>query len=731
LSIADIIQIDAYRLCPTNAGVGSIQRLKAIQRHVLFRVATGYFVIAWLLIQVGDVLFENFGAPDWVFRSLVGMLVAGFPVALVLAWLVDAQRRRSRAAAGQEMRRLGAGLQSLAALVLLSMSVGLGFLGWRAVQSVPEVSVVTRGPSIAVLPFSDMSAAGDQRYFAHGLSEEILNLLAGVPELKVSGRTSSFSFEGKDASIPEIGAALDVAHVLEGSVRKSGDQVRVTAQLISTADGFHIWSENFDRKLTDIFAIQDDIASAIASTLQVQLVDGGASRADATSTSSIDAYELFLRARPMIQDRALAGIERASELLDQALELDPDFAPAMAQSALADLMLANTSITPGSTPLAQAVAAAEPKLERAKELSPGLADPYAVEGLMHLLRNATEPAEGALSMALDRNASHTDALNWQAINLRRAARIREELQARQRLAQIDPFYLSNAFNLAIVHILHGDQIAARDAAAQMAEDFPGSPWADVVEIEVEFRFGEIAAAHRIAQAALETGNTAVTSSLGSILMALGEPERAVELTGSPFSMALIAQGRSDEAVALAQEQAAAAPNDRTTAQALLRVLGLAGQHETLLTYFDNRWGSLEAFHEFFRHGDNSAEIIPVAVAQRVKGRDEALEQTLRAWSGWLDHLRDEGFGLPYYHFIAASHAALAGDDARAISQLRTAIDTGYLIAELPKEPQFFSLRDDPAFQGLLEYNRERINAERAELDLSPLDEQRTDHEGRP
>jgi TolB-like protein len=700
-----------------------------MQRHVLFRVATGYFVIAWLVIQVGDVLFENFAAPDWLFRALVGVLVAGFPVALVLAWIVDGQRRRSRAAAGEETRRLGPGLQLASALVLLSMAVGLGFLGWRAVQSVPDGRVASSEPSIAVLPFSDMSAAGDQRYFAHGLSEEILNLLAGVAELKVSGRTSSFSFEDKDASIPEIGAALDVAHVLEGSVRKSGSQVRVTAQLISTADGFHVWSENFERELTDIFAIQDDIASAIASTLQVQLIDGGASRADATSTSSIEAYELFLRARPLIQDRALAGIERASELLDTALELDPDFAPALAQSALADLMLANTSITPGSAPLAQAIAAAEPKLQRARELSPGLADSYAVAGLMHLLRNETEAAERALAMALDRNASHTDALNWQAINLRRAARIQEELQARQRLAQIDPFYLSNAFNLAIVHILHGDLSAARAAVAQMKDDFPGSPWAEVAEIEVEFRFGRIASAYRRGQAALDDGNGAVTNTLGSILLAIGEPERAVELTGATFSMALIAQGQIDEAVALAQQEAAAAPNDRNTAQALLRVLGLAGQHEVLLTYFENRWGSLDAFHQFFRHGDNSAEIIPVAVAQQALGRDEALEQTLTAWSGWLDHLEDEGFGLPYYYFIAASHAALSGHRDEAFSQLRAAIDRGYLIAELPNEPQFHSLQDDPEFQALLELNRQRINAERAELDLPPLDAQRAGKDG--
>ena len=687
---------------------------------MLFRVAAGYFVIAWLVIQIGDVLFENFGAPDWLFRALVGVLVAGFPVALVLAWLVDAQRRRSRAAAGEDTRRLGAGLQLVSALVLLSMSVGLGFLGWRAVQSVPDGSAITSEPSIAVLPFSDMSAAGDQRYFAHGLSEEILNLLAGVTELKVSGRTSSFSFEGKDASIPEIGAALDVAHVLEGSVRKSGDQVRVTAQLIATTDGFHVWSENFDRELTDIFAIQDDIASAIASTLQVQLIDGGASRADATSTSSIEAYELFLRARPLIQDRAPAGIERASEMLSQALELDPAFAPALAQSALADLMLANTAITPGRRPLAQALATAKPKLERAVELSPGLADPYAVEGLMFLLQNETVPAERALSMALDRNASHTDALNWQAINLRRAARIGEELEARQRLARIDPYSLSNAFNLAIVHILHGDQGGARRVATQMRENFPGSPWADVVEIEIDFRFGEIAAAYRKAQAVLEAGNTAVSNSFVDILMAIGETERAVDVTGSEFNMSLMARGKTDEAVALAQQQAAAAPNDRDTAHALLYVLGLAGEYESLLDYFDNRWGSLDAFHDFFRYSESSAEIIPVALAQKALGREDALEQTLAAWAGWLDHIDEQGLGLPYFYFNAASHAALSGERERALSQLRQAIDRGYLIAKLPRQPQFAALAGDPAFQELVDFSREKINAERAELALPPL-----------
>jgi len=258
--------------------------IKEFRHSLLFRVAAAYFVGAWLLIQLGDILLENFAAPDWVFRALVLVLVAAFPFALVGAWFVDAGRKASRSGAAASTR-IGFVVRLLIVLVL---TVLLVWLGRHALQSGMELVDAERPPSVAVLPFADMSPDGDQRYFALGLSEEILNLLAGIEALKVSGRTSSFSFEGKDASIPEIGDALGVAHVLEGSVRKSGEQVRVTAQLISAEDGFHVWSQNYERELTDIFAIQDEIADAIASQLRLSLVDDNGGTA-ASSTSSIDA----------------------------------------------------------------------------------------------------------------------------------------------------------------------------------------------------------------------------------------------------------------------------------------------------------------------------------------------------------------------------------------------------------------------------------------------------------
>ncbi|WP_376693023.1 tetratricopeptide repeat protein [Wenzhouxiangella sp. EGI_FJ10409] len=688
-----------------------------LRQRRTFRVAATYFVIAWLLVQVGDILLGNFGAPDWVFKTLVLVIALGFPIALFVAWFFGEQANRAASERqGASAGRTKTVLSVLSMLVVTAMALALIWLVWDKFRGEPGA----RAASVAVLPFADMSSEGDQEYFADGLSEEILNLLAGIRELKVSGRTSSFSFKGKDASITEIGQQLGVAHVLEGSVRKAGDELRVTAQLIEADEGFHLWSETYDRELNDVFAIQDDIAAAIANQLALTLVDSDGRAVSADSTDSMEAYDLYLEARRLVQGRSVEGIERAGELLDQALELDGEFAPALAESALARLMLSDARITPGDRPLAAAISEAESLLERALEIDPRLAEAHAVSGLMHILERDVDAAESALSRALERNPSQSDALNWRAINLRSAGRLREELRARRRLADIDPLNVSNRFNLVIAHVLAGDEANALNAVEQMREDFPDSPWSDLAEFEAMEAFGRLAEADRLARHALESGNDFIRSSASGLKLTLGSYRESMDLIGGEYDVALLALGQVDEAVAAARDRAAASPRSLDAAHGVMYILSRAGRHEAVLEYYDRRWGGLGALERRFGFDDMSAEVIPIAAAQYHLGREEALAGTIAHWRERLATPLDQGYDMPLFRVIRASLEALDGRHERAVELLNMAIDAGYRDPQLTNRPALAGLRGHDGYKQVVTRNFRLINAEREALDLPPL-----------
>ena len=304
-----------------------------LKRRNVVRVGIAYAVAGWVLVQVAEFAFDTFGAPDWVLKSFVVALLLGFPIVLLVAWAFeitpegikrekDVDRDRSiTGRTGRKLDRLIVGVLILAIGILL---IDKFFL--RDVPDGGEVAATQGSQSIAVLPFVNLSEDNDN--FADGLSEELLNLLAKAPELKVAARTSSFAFKGRNDDLREIGNALGVEHVLEGSVRRSGDRLRITAQLIKVDDGFHVWSETYDRAMADIFDIQDDVASAIAGTLELRLAPESS-----RVTNNAQAYALYVEALsmlPLTDGDAFPGIR----LLDRAIALDPEFAKAYELKAL-------------------------------------------------------------------------------------------------------------------------------------------------------------------------------------------------------------------------------------------------------------------------------------------------------------------------------------------------------------------------------------------------------------
>ncbi len=256
--------------------------LEELLRRKVPKVAIAYLIGGWLVIQIAETIFPNIGLPDTAITLVIGIVAAGFPLAIILSWVFDATSK-----------------------------------GVVLTESKSDI-----GPSIAVIPFPDMSAEQDQEHFCDGLTEELLNVLTCIPNLRVASRTSSFSLKGKQTDLKDVAEKLNVRHILEGSVRKSGNRIRVTAQLIDASTDTHLWSETYDRELDDIFAIQDDIAACILQKLKLKL---GPTRSASEDTNDPKAYEYFLRGRGYALVKSDRDVQLAAEMFLKAVELDPDF----------------------------------------------------------------------------------------------------------------------------------------------------------------------------------------------------------------------------------------------------------------------------------------------------------------------------------------------------------------------------------------------------------------------
>jgi TolB-like protein len=328
------------------------------KRRNVFRVAAAYAVVAWLLLQLADILLDNFGAPGWVFKSLLVVIVIGFLLALFLAWayeLTPEGVKRSdevtpelvRPDAGRRTDRLIL-VGALLVIVVLVVERAWFAGGDRPEAEAPTVSraeesaapatampaeeaaIAAPEKSIAVLPFADFSPARDQEWFADGLAEEILNALARTPDLLVAARTSSFRYKGSALDIPQIAAELGVAHVLEGSIRSTSQRIRVTAQLIRAADGFHVWSETYDRDPADMIEIQEDLARNIALAMKTSMDPQALADMAKVGTRSVEAYQAYIRG---VAASYGGGVKESYELFESARALDPGFAAAHAGAA--------------------------------------------------------------------------------------------------------------------------------------------------------------------------------------------------------------------------------------------------------------------------------------------------------------------------------------------------------------------------------------------------------------
>jgi TolB-like protein/Tfp pilus assembly protein PilF len=572
--------------------------LSELKRRNVYKVAVAYIVVSWLLIQAASILFPTFDAPPWAMKALVALLVLCFPVALVLSWAfeitpegikleseIDPKKSITRKT-GRKIVGLTIAVAIVAAGLLVFQMVGRRDRWARRSgegnsedgrPSSPSVPTPTK--SIAVLPFDNLSRDPDNAYFCEGVQDEILTRLAKVADLKVISRTSTQHFKSTPDNLPEIARQLGVAHIVEGSVQKFNDQVRVNVQLIKAQSDAHLWADTYDRKLTDIFAVESEIAKAIAETLQAKLSGAEKSSIAKAPTANPEAYELYLKGRFFWNKRTGDDLRKSIEYLKQAIGKDPNYA--LAYAALAD-SYGLLRFYGGASP-AESIVLAEAAAKKALELDDSLAEAHASLGLIATEELDLNRAVKEQERAIELNPNYATAHHWLGLGFATLREPDRSIAELKRALELDPLSMIINADLSIIYLYAGRYDAAEAQARKT--------------LEIDSRSF---VAHYYLGAALQ-----LTSRLKE---AIPEFQKAVELNNDPYSIAMLAQayarnGQTDEARKLLAHLNAMAKSAEVPEYALALVYTSLGERERAIEALEHGFSEGNKSYLFLLPGD--------------------------------------------------------------------------------------------------------------------------------
>ena len=712
---------------------GLSQLFEELKRRNVVRVAVAYLIAGWLVLQIADFVLENITAPDWIMQVFLLMFALGLPVVLIFSWAYELTpeglKREHEVDRSQSITsNTGRKLNQITIGMLIAVLVVVGLERTLFSDSTPATDVVVSDEadnSIAVLAFEDLSPDGDQAYFAEGLSEELLNVLAQVDELKVAGRTSSFAFKDQNKDLREIGEILNVAHILEGSVRKSGDRIRVTAQLIKASDGFHLFSETYDRDLRDVFAVQDEIASNISAALLSEIV-GTDAVPEATTTDPL-AYEMYLLARQRIHSRDAGAMLEASTMLDRALEIAPDYAPAYAQKALVTYLLSDSPGAYGDAPAEQAVPAAMSMVEKALALDDKLAEAYGVKGLLLDYRRETQKeAEIALRYALELNPNLSGASIWLSSLLSNLGKHQQARELLERVVERDPMF-PVAFNNLVQSYVRTSDFDQADTLISRAARIVGEN-DDVSQAQgtVATMNGNKAEAVRYFQEAYEANPnaTVVKAWYAFTLSDVADYETAFEIAQPIGRMIAAARLGDHEEVRRYLDSWDASGSGNTEL-----VLGLIGEYmisrgmfTEYLEFIESHFGTQESLLENLpvTNSWGTDYLGPLAYANMQLGNEAEFLRLIEEMRAALAAQEAAGTDNYFVHVNGqAQFAALSGDVDGTLMHLQRALDSGFVSAGGFDTPILDFIRDNPRFIEIERSLEARVDEERAKLDLPP------------
>jgi TolB-like protein/Tfp pilus assembly protein PilF len=437
------------------------------KRRNVYKVAAAYAVVGWLLIQIATQVFPFLEIPNWAIRLVIVVTAFGFPVALIIAWafeLTPEGIKRTEAADAAQQRSRGA-VWIVVVVVAAMLSLGLFFLGrYTASRATPrgseQATASNAQKSIAVLPLVNTRGDPSNEYFSDGLSEELIAVLAKIPELKVIGRSSSFFFKGKPDDSAAIGQKLGVANLIEGSVRKQGDRVRIVAELISAADGRSLWTETYDRELKDVFAVQAEIAKSVAKQMKVKLLGERPESDAAPSNQNLGAYNAVLQSDFYFQQQTAEGVRKAIAFLREAVRLDPNYALAYAKLGQAWRQYA-ASFAIDDAP--KAYDEARQAADKAVKIAPDLVDTRMTVGLLAVTPGLDFPAaEREFRRVLESSPNNAAAKNGLCMSLLAQGRLTEAEATCREALSLDPLLTTLWYNLG--------RIAAGTARYKEAEE---------------------------------------------------------------------------------------------------------------------------------------------------------------------------------------------------------------------------------------------------------------------
>jgi TolB-like protein/Tfp pilus assembly protein PilF len=512
-----------------------------LKRRNVYKVAVAYGIVGWLVVQVGTSVLPTFHTPDWVAQTLIVIVLLGFPVALVIAWAFEmtpeGMKRTENISPDEPLpqwskRKFAAVFATLALIaagVLVFRMVGIP--RWRDWAGRTEgddghrsaVSLPIPDKSIAVLPFDNLSDDKTNAYFCEGVQDEILAHLAKVADLKVISRTSTQHFKSSPDNLPQIARQLGVAHILEGSVQKSNDQARVTVQLINAATDAHLWAETYDRKLTDIFAVESEIAKTIAETLQAKLSGAEKNAIAKAPTENPEAYEFYLKGRFFWNKRSVIDLRKAIEYFNQAVAKDPNYA--LAYTGLADAYLLLPTYGGASTQ--EAVSPARIALKKALELDDSLAEAHASSGLLDLTEARPGPAVTELERAIELKPNYATAHHWLMFSHLTVGHFEAAIVEGKRALELDPLSLIINADFSWAYFCERRFDDAERQARKTLEIDPNF-------FRVHYYLGE------------------VLQFKGRLTEAIPEYQKAFDLNGDPYSLGMLGQayarnGQKDDA----------------------------------------------------------------------------------------------------------------------------------------------------------------------------------------
>jgi TolB-like protein/Flp pilus assembly protein TadD len=647
-----------------------------LKRRSVYKVAVAYAVVAWLLIQIATQVFPFLQIPDWAIRLVIMLLALGFPIALVIAWafeLTPEGIKRAETAEGLAPRRR---TYTWVYVVVIggAISIGLFFLGR---YTGPRLATESAAKSIAVLPFANLSEDKANAYFADGIQDEILTRLSKISDLKVISRTSTQQFQSKPGNIAEIAKQLGVAHVLEGSVQKAGDSVRVNVQLIKAEGDSHLWAETYDRKLLDTFAVESEVAGRIASSLAAKLTGREKKELARVPTDNPEAYDAYLRGLALDNSQAETELEVSRKSFRRAVELDPQFA--LAWAYLANREAWNYFVN-HRTP--EQLAVARQAAETAMKLAPNASESHAALGsVYYYCLQDFDRALAEFKKARELSPSSANAIVMTAMVKRRQGALDESIQLQIEAAAVDPRNPDVWVNLGRSYRGMRRFQEAREMFDRALAILPNEESILAQKIETYLAEGDL---------------TTSAEALSHVTMPKSESLFGDHVTlfilrrDYPGAIAAITKHLDDET----------SPEDKQYAH-----LGIAFC-QVLLGQMDVARPTLEsirqAFEERLRNGDQSIGLMDNLIdIYAVLGDRPAVERTAEKLLRDSQHDR---WQLPNSEESVARGFAILRDADRALPHIERALSmpaqAGLTTAYLRLDPVWDRIRDDPRFQKL-------------------------------